>query len=166
VTADPLRVPVAELRRRVGTRRTFVLDLPLDLVAIAGTEVPAGDPIHVELVLESVLEGVVVAGEVRAPWTSACRRCLDTVAGTVGIPVRELFEHDPTPGETYPIEDDHIDLDPLVRDAVLLALPLSPLCSADCPGPDPERYPARVEGDEPPPSDPRWAALRDLRFED
>ena len=89
--------------------------------------------------------------------------------------VREVFEPRPVEGETYPLADDTVDLEPMVRDAVLLALPLAPLCGDDCLGPAPDVFPAVVEGDGPvddgdreaaePPADPRWAALDELRFD-
>jgi uncharacterized protein len=163
-----MRVPVVELRRRVGTRRAIVDSIPLDLPDVAGTQLEPGAEVDLDLELEAVLEGVMVSGTIRAPWTAPCRRCLEPVHGVVAVDVRELFETDHTPGETYPIEDDHIDLEPLVRDAVLLGLPLTPLCREDCRGPDPERFPAMPEDGEAPeaPADPRWAALRELRFED
>jgi uncharacterized metal-binding protein YceD (DUF177 family) len=102
------------------------------------------------------------------------------VEGEVEVDVQELFEAAPTPGETYLLEGDHIDLTQLVHDAIVLGLPLSVLCSETCAGPDPERFPATVESDDAnghghhgdeegeaePPADPRWAALRELRFEE
>jgi uncharacterized protein len=191
--AGPLVVPIAELRRRVGTRRPLqrtvdvaaVADLAGagEAVGVAGTTVPPDGEIAVDLVVESVLEGVTVSGTLRAPWRADCRRCLETVEGEVDIDVQELFEANPTPDETYPLEGDQIDLAPLVRDAVLLALPLSVLCAETCAGPDPERFPAHrdeagdageaasgtdgeADDSREPPADPRWAALRELRFEE
>ena len=127
-------------------------------------------------VLEAVEGGITLHGTVRATWTAECRRCLEEVAGTVEAEVAEVFEVRPTPGETYPIEGDEIDLEPVVRDAVLLDLPLAPLCRDACQGPDPERFPAAAAGDEDPgrtdaaederPRDPRWAALDVLRDDD
>lgn len=76
--------------------------------------------------------------------------------------VREVFEPRWEEGETYPLKGDQIDLEPLVRDAVLLTLPLAPLCEDACAGPDPEEHPVGVEGGAPSEPDPRWAALRDL----
>jgi uncharacterized protein len=176
--AGPLIVPLTELRRRVGSRRelrrTVDVAAVADFAGVAGTTIPQDGSIDLDLVVESVLEGVTVTGTVRAPWHAACRRCLEPVEGEVEVDVQEVFESDPTPGETYALEGDHIDLESLVRDAVLLTLPLSVLCSGDCAGPDPERFPTTVEddageedaGEEHPPADPRWAALRELRFED
>src|SRR6185436_90813 len=114
-----------------------------------------------------------VSGRVRAPWVGECRRCLEEVVGDAAVDVQEIFERSPTEGETWPLGPDDIDLEPVVREAVLLALPLAPLCREDCMGPDPDRFPARVEDDtadeldtdpeeEDPPKDPRWAALDEL----
>jgi uncharacterized protein len=88
--------------------------------------------------------------------------------------IREIFEPRPVEGETYAMAEDIVNLEPMVRDAVLLALPLAPLCAADCRGPAPELFPARVAGEAEeseeeegsgPISDPRWAALAELDFE-
>lgn len=182
---DPhLVVPIVELTRRVGTRRPFATTTHLTAPPVAGVDVPEAEPVVVDLTLESVLDGIVVTGTLVAPWAGECRRCLEPVEGTVELDVHEVFEPHHTPGETYPIDGDHIDLNPLVHDTVLLGLPLSPLCRPDCPGPDPERFPTTVEAapapaaegagaDEPgdargprPTGDPRWAALDALRFDD
>jgi len=171
------QLSVVEDLRRPGVRRSVhrVLDL-----AGAGTSVAAlaGDGlVDADFVVEAVGDDIVVSGTLRTLWVGACRRCLDEVEGQLEVPVREIFERRPTEGETYPLGDGMVDLGPMVRESVLLALPLAPLCSTDCAGPDPERFPARpapdggspggdaeTAGDEPP-RDPRWAALDELRFD-
>lgn len=174
-TTDPhLVVGVVELTRRVGSRRALVASTVLHVPPVAGVAVPEDRSVTVDLVLESMLDGIAVSGTLTAPWAGECRRCLDPLEGTVDIEVHEVFEHEHTPGETYPIEGDHVDLNPLVRDAVLLGLPHSLLCRASCAGPDPDRFPTSVEDsdggqDEAEPTaggDPRWAALDALRFDD
>jgi uncharacterized protein len=182
VKARPLLVGVAEVRRRLGTRRPIERRALLEGLQISASEVPFGgdgsDPdvadanVAVTVVLESISNGIVVDGQVTAAWRGACRRCLETVEGTLRAPVREVFEVSPTEGETYPLEGDTIDLEPMVRDAVLLALPLAPLCESGCRGPAPEAFPTGAvapgdegEGDEGGGRDPRWAALDDLRLE-
>jgi DUF177 domain-containing protein len=174
--AGPFVVPIADLRRRVGNRRALRRAVEVSAAewpeSVAGTTVPADGEIDLDVVLESVLDGVTVTGTLRAPWRADCRRCLEPVEGEIDVDVQELFEAHPTLGETYLLDGDHIDLEPLVRDAVLLALPLSALCAPDCAGPDPERFPAAVEpepaeqADPAPPADPRWAVLRDVRFDE
>ena len=98
--------------------------------------------------LESIDGAITVTGTVEVPWTAECRRCLDEIGGTATVDVSEVFEVHPVEGETYPIEGDDVDLEPVVRDAALLHLPLAPLCREDCAGPAPESFPASVEGDE------------------
>ena len=130
--------------------------------------------VDADLVVEAVGAALVVTGTLRTRWVGECRRCLGEVIDELEVPVREVFERRPTDGETYELGDGVIDLGPMVREAVLLALPIAPLCAADCAGPDPERFPTRpappdgVAGGQPgdePRRDPRWAALDDLRFE-
>lgn len=189
--APTLRVPVTDLRRRLGTRREIARRIRpnevADLSSVAGTAVAGDGELALDVIFESVPEGVMVVGTLVAPWTAECRRCLNSVEGDVDIEVHELFEHDPTPGDTYPLDDETVDLEPMVRDLVLLSLPLSVLCRESCEGPDPERFPTAgaddpgegklgVGGDDSghdadespaePAGDPRWAALDQLRFDD
>ena len=159
----PLRVGVAELRRRLGTRKPFHVAVTLDGLAISTAEVPPGGEVDVDVVLESISNGLVVEGRVRAPWRGECRRCLEPIEGEVETQVKEVFEREPTEGETYRLGDDEVDLEPMVRDAVLLALPLAPLCRADCAGPAPDEFPTGSD-DDAPAEDPRAAALREERW--
>jgi uncharacterized protein len=161
---------VTELRRRPGTQREVTLTTPVPGLAISTAHVPDDGVIAIDVVLEAIDGAITVTGTIVAPWEAECRRCLDDTRGVETIPVREVFEVRPTPGETYPIDGDHIDLEPVVRDSVLLSLPLAPLCGPDCRGPAPETFPAIVpdEVDEDPgerPPDPRWAALDELRLD-
>jgi uncharacterized protein len=173
-TRSVLRVGVTEIRRRLGSKRQIQLATPLPDLAITSARVPDGAEIAVDGVLESIENGVTFSGVVLVPWVGECRRCLEEVHGTVQVEVSEVFEVSPTEGETYPIEGDDVDLEPLVRDAVLLHLPLAPLCRPDCPGPAPESFPTsvaeddalRAESDAEPPKDPRWAALDQLDLGD
>jgi uncharacterized protein len=170
---SPLLIGVTELRRRPGTQREVVVATALPGLAITTARVPDEAEVAVDLVLEAVDGGITALGTVSAPWTAECRRCLDEVTGVVTVELSEVYEPHPTPGETYPIDGDDLDLEPLVRDAVLLHLPLAPLCREDCRGPAPEDFPAVVAGagddgsddgtDDGPPRDPRWAALDVLR---
>ena len=115
------------------------------------------------ITLESILDGALtVTGRVTAPWAGECRRCLREVKGELVAELREVFEPRAIEGETYPLLGDRADLEPMLRDAVLLTLPLAPLCEDACAGPDPEAHPVSVQGDAPAEPDSRWAALRDL----
>jgi uncharacterized protein len=162
---DPFRIDVVELRRKLATRKRLQRAATMSGLAVGSTFVPEDEPIVVELELESVSNGVMVVGTIGAPWEGECRRCLDPVRGTVELAVQELFSTEGDPDEVYRLDDDEIDLRPMVRDAVVLNLPQAPLCREECLGPDPDRYPATVEDDSKP-VDRRWAALSELRFND
>jgi len=160
---------VTELWRRPGTRKPVRRTVTAHGLALSTAAVPEGADLDLDLVLESIPDGVVVDGTVRAPWRGDCRRCLGPVEGALVIDVREIFEPQPTEGETWPLHGDDLDLGPMVRDAVLLALPLAPLCDEACRGPAPEEFPAVGDASEEPgdeggegPTDPRWAALAGL----
>ncbi|MGY1617680.1 YceD family protein [Geodermatophilus sp. SYSU D00691] len=103
--------------------------------------VPGGAEVRLRLRLESVMEGVLVSGEVDVPVVGSCARCLDPVEDTLELDVQELFAYEgSTTEETSEedevrlVENDRIDLEPMVRDLVVLSLPLSPVCSEDCSG--------------------------------
>jgi uncharacterized protein len=173
MTRRPLVVPIAELRRRPGSRRRFTEQVTLPGLGITTAEVPAGAEVTVDVELEALSNGLVATGTVTVPWEGECRRCLAPVRAETRTDVKEIFEPRPVEGETYPCGDDLVDLEPMVRDAALLALPLAPLCGPDCRGPAPEVFPALPEhevavGEEEasePAGDPRWAALGDLHFD-
>lgn len=167
---------IADVRRRPGTQRPLTRALPAHALGPLATSSALVDP-DAEVVLDGSVEAtgvdIVLTGTVTFPWEGDCRRCLQPVRGEVTADLREIFEAHPVDGETWPVEADAIDLGPVLREVVLLTLPLVPLCSEDCAGPDPERFPATVEqaGDEAsepeePPADPRWAGLAALRFDD
>ncbi len=180
-------VNVAKLRERLGSSVAVDLEGPVAGVAgatevpvagVAGaTEVPVAGVAtstaelidgwaHVVVDLEGMVGGVSARGVVSGRFRGACRRCLELVEGDVDVEVDEIFEDRPAPeGETYPIVEQQVDLGVLAREALLLALPLAPLCGPECAGPDPERFPAVVEGEKPPAADPRWAALGDVLFD-
>ena len=166
-----LKIGIAELRRRPGNRQEVDLDLSfgetgLDDSAVITATVPADSVGHVHLVLESMSDGVTATGTVRFTWQGECRRCLGPTSGEVVADVLEVYKDVPSGDDTLPVDGDFVDLGPVVRDAVVLALPLAPLCAEDCTGPEPEEYPVVVEGEGEEPPDPRWSALSDLRFDD
>jgi uncharacterized protein len=135
-------VDLRELGRRAGTMREWDKTLPARPgwgVEMIG--VPEGAPVDLHLRLESVMEGVLVSGTVDVPVTGQCARCLDPVEDTLELDVQELYAYEgstteATSGEdeVRRIEGDTLDLAPLVRDTVVLTLPLSPTCTPDCAG--------------------------------
>lgn len=172
----PAKLPinVADLRRRLGQRRTEPIDLILSRQTVVGSRTTDA-PVRGEVVIESIERGVSVRGELTFTWEGDCRRCLEVTGGDLTIDIDEIFQVDaPEDSELLALEADQIDLVPIVRDAVLLSLPLAPLCGSDCAGPDPDRYPAvtadvreqdrAAEAAATP--DPRWAALDQLKLEE
>ncbi len=137
--------------------------------------VPAGADVDLDLRFEAVSEGVLVTGSAVAPLTGECARCLDPVTSTAEVSFQELYRYLPDPGEDEADEDrfldgDLLDLEPAFRDAVVLALPLSPLCREDCPGLCAEcgvkladAGPRHGHGED---LDPRWGPLRQLDVSD
>ena len=174
---NPFVVHVAKLRRVPGTRwhevRRGAVDPEQVIVprSEADSSVPEGAEATCDVVLDSFAGGVMVTGTVSAPWRGMCRRCAVPVGGELTIPVRERFTEpgagfgDPEGDEAYPIVDDELDLGPMVRDAVVLELPLAPLCREDCLGlcaqcgADRNTDPCSCVA----PRDPRWANLDVLR---
>jgi uncharacterized protein len=168
----PLVLDTRELGRRPGSQRkmSFSAEAPAELgIEILG--VPEGSSIDIDLRLEAVMEGVLVTGTARATLAGECARCLEPIEDTITVDLQELFVYDDPhhaaredelDDEVSRLEGDLIDLEPLLRDAVVLALPFQPLCRDDCPGlcidcgarlaDDPDH---RHEA----PVDPRWAAL-------
>ncbi len=161
-----------ELGRRPGSQRevTRTVPAPADL-GIEVLRVPEGSPVELDLRLEAVMEGVLVTGTATAALEGECVRCLEPITDDMSATFQELFVYDDhgTPeedDEVSTLEDDLLDLEPLLRDAVVLALPFQPLCEDDCPGlctecgarlaDDPEHgHEAAI--------DPRWAGLTELQ---
>ena len=168
-----------ELGRRPGSQRqvTRTVPAPADL-GIDVLAVPEGSPVELDLRLEAVMEGVLVTGSASAGLEGECARCLDPIVDEIDVTFQELFVYDDIrdqygsdtdpaeeDDEVSKLQDDLLDLEPLLRDAVVLALPFQPLCEDDCPGlctecgaslrEDPDHtHEAAI--------DPRWAALAQL----
>jgi uncharacterized protein len=170
---SPLVLDTRELPRRPGAMRTVkrVVPAPADL-GLELIRVPEGTDLTLDLRLESVSEGVLVSGTVSAPLAGECGRCLRPISDSLAVTIQELYayEHSTTDetadeDEVGRLQGDLIDLEPALRDAVVLALPVTPLCRDDCPGLCPE---CGVHWDELPAGhsheqvDPRWAALTQL----
>jgi uncharacterized protein len=173
--ANPWVFSTRELGRRAGAMREVHRDVPapgddrrigLDVLAV-----PPGATIALDVRLESVSEGVYVSGTAVVPLAGECARCLDELADEVTVELGELFAYpdsvtdETTDDDELPrVVDEHVDLEQTVRDAVVVDLPLAPLCADDCPGLCPGCGERRADlgpdhGHET--LDPRWAALRE-----
>ena len=135
LVVDCVRLGVGTVDR-IEVGRQCVLDDP----GVAAARVVDG-LVELDVVVQAAGSALMAVGRLRGGWVSECRRCLEEVRGPLDVPLREVFEWDPTEGETWPIHDQRIDLGPPAREAAVLALPLAPLCSPDCAGPEPERFP-------------------------
>lgn len=172
---SPLVFDVRELGRRPGSMRRVSRTVPApDHLGIEVIGVPEGAAVELDLRLESVMEGVLVTGTAHAPLTGECVRCLEPLERELDADFQEMYSYPETDArgdaeqvdeeETLSIEGDLFDLEPVLRDAVVLALPMQPVCREDCPGlcaecgarlaDDPEHHHETV--------DIRWAALQEF----
>jgi uncharacterized protein len=172
---SPFVFDVRELGRRAGAMRQYERDVPAaDLLGAKGTlddlYSAQGADLELDLRVESVVEGMLATGRVSGSLAGQCVRCLDPVEVDVDADFQELFYYDAADltaeeaEEALLVVEDLIDVEALVHDAVMLELPLQPLCEDDCPGlcaecgarlaDDPEHHHETV--------DPRWAALSAL----
>ena len=138
---SPLVFDTRELSRRAGTMREVerTVPAPADL-RLEVIEVPEGSDIELDLRLEAVVEGGLVTGTATVQLQGECARCLTGIEDDMSFDLQELFFH---PGrevdeEERLVEDESIDLEPVLRDAVVMDLPFTPLCREDCLGLCPE----------------------------
>jgi uncharacterized protein len=171
---SPFVFDLRELGRRAGSLREYRRSVPapaglgLDLIGV-----PEGAPLTLDLRLESVTEGVLVTGAITGPLAGQCGRCLDPVSDDLRVDVCELFaypdsatEETTEEDEVHRINGELLDVEPVVRDAVVLGLPWTPLCRADCAGLCPtcgQRLDNLPPGHTHEVIDPRWAALEKLK---
>jgi uncharacterized protein len=168
-----LKLSVKDLSRSPGSSRTVeeTVAAPKDFgVALVG--VPEGSPMNLDLRFESVHEGILVSGAVVVDVVGECGRCLDPLDYEMDAHIQELYYFE-TPAfadeddedELYLVDDDVVDLEPVLRNAVVSALPFQPVCREDCAGLCVECG-ARLDDN---PNhhheiiDPRWAALKQLK---
>jgi uncharacterized protein len=158
-----------ELGRRAGAMKVVrtTAQAPADLgIAVIG--VPPGSPVELDLRLESVVEGVLVTGTATVEVRGECVRCLGEVSEELEVDIQELFVYpgsEATEEEASRLEGDLVDLEPLLRDGVVLDLPFQPLCREDCLGLCAEcgaNLNADPDHTHEVPVDPRWEKLRRL----
>jgi len=169
----PLVFDTRDLPRRPGAMRTLTrtisapADLGLELISV-----PQGADLELDLRLESVTEGVLATVTATARVEGECGRCLRPISDTLTVTFQELYAYaDSTTDETTEddevgrLQGDLLDLEPALRDAVVLALPSNPLCRTDCPGlcaECGEPWDELPAGHSHQQVDPRWAALSNL----
>jgi uncharacterized protein len=177
-----------ELPRRAGEMKEYQLDLEiLEPVGVALVAVPAGDVIEVDMRLESVTEGILLSAEIYAIAKGECIRCLDPVEIEVERRIQELYRYEPTADKggkrnkkSVKVEEDDLDSDEElwldgnvlnleipIRDAIVLDLPVNPLCSQTCQGLCPdcgEKWENLPDEHAHEAIDARWAGLKGLDF--
>ena len=160
---------VADILGRPGEHRDFTLDASLPGARTTLARL-SSDPLHAELRAESVVEGILVTGRVWAASILECSRCLGEFGSSLELEVCELFVpagRQLAEGEdAYPVAGLELQLEPMLRDAVVLNLPLKPVCADGCRGLCAgcgrnlnDAACACVDDD----VDPRWAPLATLR---
>jgi len=175
--SSPLTIGVRDLEHRPGTMRRLeeVVPAPENFGnALIGA--PEGSDIDLDLRLESVHDGILVSGTAAVAIHGECSRCLDPIDYDLDVDVQELYVFDPAADggedseddQMYEVQDETIDLEPMLRDAVITQLPFQPVCREDCQGLC-AQCGARLEDD---PGhhhevlDPRWSALSGLLEQD
>ncbi len=175
---SPFVFSIRELERRAGAMRPIRRAIPApndfgsDMLAV-----PAHAELELDARLEAVVEGVVLTGTIRTIVRGECGRCLDDISDDLVLDIFQLYAYpdsaidqtsdtgDVSADEVSRVQDEMIDTEPAIRDAVLLAMPVTPLCREDCPGlcagcgEHRDRLPADHRHDQ---GDIRWAALSDL----
>ena len=151
-------VDVRDLLEQPGARLALRLDEPFGKLAVGLAEVDT--PVTGDLDVEGTSDGIVVSGKLSGGAEFTCARCLKSYEAGFEVVVSEVFAEEPGDDE-YGMDDPaSVDLEPLVRDAVLLAMPFSPLCRTDCKGLCPSCGADRNLGECRCPEteiDPRWA---------
>ncbi len=159
----PYTVSVIDLLHRPGEMREKSIDVTVDDdMGNAVIGVRKGAKLHIDARLESLHDGILVSGDVFATADGECVRCLTDVSIPVEVEFQELFAYSFDEAFDYTVQDDHVDLEPLVRDAVVLSLPFQPVCQEDCLGLCPVcgvRLLDNPGHEHEAPVDPRWAAL-------
>jgi uncharacterized protein len=158
-------IDVRDLLEQPGSARSAPIHEAVEGMRTELAVVPDDAPIDGELLLESVVEGILVSGRLSGHMEFTCARCLKAFDGDFEVEVSELFAREPDPDDyELPVEG-AIDPEPMVRDAVVLSMPFSPLCRPNCLG-----LCERCGGDRnlgectcpPEAADPRWAGLEGL----
>ena len=132
--AKPLRINTVELLRRQGTERDLDVELPFSAFGAEDDRIDADAPVHVVVHLDSLSDGIVVTGHVTTTWHGVCRRCAIDVGGKVVAAVDERYQENVTDPDAFEFDGMQLDLEPMVRELVLLDAPATPLCRPDCRG--------------------------------
>ncbi len=128
-------IEVRDLLERPGSSRSARVDEAVPGLRTELADVPEDTPIRGQLMLESVELGIYVSGSVAGRFAMRCARCLKGFARPFDVRMSELYAREPGPEDDYALTPElTLDPEPMVRDAVVLEMPFSPLCRPDCLG--------------------------------
>jgi len=171
---SPFKVNLHELPRRAGEFRQYRLEfLAPQAIGVALLEIPKSEPLGISFKAESVDGGVLLTGEVISHARGECGRCLDPIDFDIYQKFRELFLNTSRAGEVeddadeiFSLDGDIADLEVPIRDAVILAMPINPLCQSECLGLCPVcglKWRELEKDHSHQASDPRWIGLADWK---
>jgi len=131
----PFEIQVHDLMHRPGNMREATIDVVLtEPMGEGAMAVPVNSTVEIDVRLESVHEGILATGEVHATAEGECSRCLEPLKTAVEVDFQELFAYSGTGEDDFTVQNELIELEPIIRDAVVLDLPFQPVCSQDCLG--------------------------------
>ena len=128
----PLRINALELMRQPGATRDIADSIEAAPLGVEHDRLTSD--IQVDLNLEALTDGIKVTGTLQAHWSTVCRRCLADISGCAVAEVSEVYQRDMVDPEAFAIEQNQLNLAPMVREAILLELDLERSCREDCAG--------------------------------
>ncbi len=139
---SPFKVNLHELPRRAGEMREYTLNFPaIEPIGVPLLAIQTGTEVDLRFRAESVDDGVLITGEVSSLATGECGRCLEPLKVEIDQRFQELFlyasrksDNPEEDDELFSLDGDVADLEIPVRDAVILSMPLNPVCAQDCEG--------------------------------
>ena len=136
---NPFKVNLHELPRRAGEHKRYSLNFPApEAIGNPLLEIPAGELLEISFEAESVADGVLISGHVKSNAKGECGRCLEKISEDIDQKFQELFFYESriedSDDDLFVMDGDFADIETPIRDAVVLAMPINPLCKADCKG--------------------------------
>ena len=138
---SPFKVNLHELPRRAGEMKSYHLAFPApEPIGTPMLAIKAGQELKIDFKAEAVSDGVLISGRIISEAEGECGRCLDEIREEVDQDFRELFLYESRKSdnedddELFALDGDIADIETPIRDAVVLAMPLNPLCKPDCMG--------------------------------
>ena len=130
MTRSPFVFPIGDLVRDRAEPRDVEVDASVDWRVELSSVLP-DPPLSANLTLSPMPGGILVRGTVTGMARHSCHRCLADNDEPYSVSVAELFVRpEDATEDDYVVDGDLLDLEPLLRDDVLLAMPMLPTCAA------------------------------------